>query len=76
MNREEATNFIKTVILPKLGGGYHPDTFLSDYINIETKQPTFTEEEVEQLRPLHNEACDILGDEVYTIALNELELKS
>ena len=56
-------------MIAKLGPGYHPDETLDQYINGKTREPSFTAAEIAHYQPLHDEACKVLGEEVYTIAL-------
>ena len=67
MNRQEAIDFIKNTIVAKLGGGYHPDNQLSEYIHVQTGQPTFTAEELAVLQPQHDEALTELGEYIWII---------
>lgn len=51
---------------------FHPDDDFADYINIETKEPSFTPSEVELFNRLMDEAfsvCNNAGVEIYTIGL-------
>lgn len=48
-----------------LGGGFHPDTPISDYINTGTILPTFTEPEISRLQPLLEQCFDVMGESIY-----------
>ena len=48
-----------------LGGGFHPDTPIADYVNTGTGEQTYTDAEISRLQPLIDGCFDIMGDEVY-----------
>lgn len=54
---------------------FHPDTPFEDYINIETREPSFTKEEVETYNRLMEESfsiCESEGIDIYEICCDKL----
>ena len=72
MNRDEAIALIGWMV-GRIGGGYHPDTKLSEYFDSKGLR-TFEEEQLIHLQPLHDQAMELLKDEVYTVGLKCLSL--
>lgn len=75
MTKHEAIEFLRGRIIPILGEGYHPDSYLQDYINPKDGSSTFTEAELAELQPLHDQAMQALGDDVWGVALELIGLK-
>ena len=67
MNRQEAAAFLGFMV-GRIGGGYHPDNSLDEYIDRNHK-PCFTPQEIAQLQPLHDEMMDVLGNDSYSLGL-------
>lgn len=59
---------IKTVekLVEKLGNGFHPDSFIGDYID-QNNEPSFSEEECKTLQVELDEANEIFGEKIYDI---------
>jgi hypothetical protein len=70
-DQESACGFIKWCVA-RIGLAYHPDTHFRDYLD-HHQQALFLPEEVAVLEALASAAFDVLGDEVYTLGLNEFE---
>ena len=52
------------------GGGFHPDTRGSEYIDVTTGEPTFYQQEKDYFDDRRQNVFNILGDELtYTISL-------
>lgn len=54
---------------------FHPDTPFEDYINIETREPSFTQEEAETYNRLMEESfsiCETEGVDIYEIGCDKL----
>ena len=54
---------------------FHPDTPFEDYINVETKEPSFTQEEVRVFNRLMEESfdvCEAEGVDIYEIGCEKL----
>jgi hypothetical protein len=73
MSYNQAVAFIGFMV-GRLGGGYHPDNSLSEYVMLNSDEPSFTDAEIKRLQPLHDQACDILGEDIYTIGLEMTDL--
>ena len=57
---------------------FHPDDNFADYISIEAKTPSFTNDEVSIYNRLMDECFDVCktaGVDIYTIGLKELKSK-
>lgn len=67
MNKTQALLFLGYMI-GRLGGGYHPDNSLSEYVDRSDKS-TFTADEIARLQPMHDEMNSILGEKVYEYAM-------
>jgi hypothetical protein len=76
MNQGEAELFLAFMI-GKVGEGFHPDSYLSDYIDGRisegTIEPLFTEEECKLWQPMLDSAHDVLsrpimGNNIYDVA--------
>lgn len=52
-----------------LGGGFHPDTPIGDYVNTMTGVPTFVADEISLLQPLLDGAFNYMQDTIYDYAL-------
>ena len=55
---------------------FHPDDDFADYISLDDKTPTFTDDEVILYNRLMEEsfdACEAAGVDIYELALQELE---
>lgn len=72
-SEDEYREFVK--VLKDRDISFHPDDDFKDYINYETKKPTFTEEEAEELNSKMDAFFDKLGDKVYSIAADVYGLK-
>lgn len=46
-------------LVKNLGVNFHPDNDFDEYINLETKEPSFTDEEVAIGNMLMNECCEV-----------------
>ena len=68
MSREQAVLMLGYFI-GRLGLGYHPDTLMTEYINLNTNQPSFQSVEAAELQMKHNQMLSVLGNDVYDIAL-------
>lgn len=56
--------------LVKEGVNFHPDDDFKDYINLETKEPTFTNEEAELRNELMDQCfkvCENEGTDIYSV---------
>jgi hypothetical protein len=67
MTRQEAINLIMKMCLV-IGGGFHPDHSLGDYVDCKGNI-LFTDEEVDKYDPLLDQAHEILGDDVYLVGM-------
>ena len=67
-NEAEAKQVI-SYLMSVLGGGFHPDTPIADYVNIHTDKQTFTEAEISLLQPLLDQCFGVMGDDVYNYAM-------
>jgi len=47
----------------KVGMGFHPDTPIDDYINLDTGEPTFSAEEMQQAEEWRQQAFAVADDE-------------
>lgn len=55
---------------------FHPDDDFADYISLDDKTPSFTDEEVAVYNRLMEESfdiCETAGVDIYELALQELE---
>ncbi len=55
---------------------FHPDDDFADYISLDDKTPTFTDDEVILYNRLMDESfdvCDAAGVDIYELALDELQ---
>ena len=68
MDKKTAAAFIGYMV-GRVGGGYHPDNKVEDYIHGQTGKQLFTAEEVATLQPLHDDMCLALGNESYVLGL-------
>ena len=75
MGRKEAELFLAFMI-GKVGEGFHPDSYLSDYvvgrISEGTSEPLFTEEECKLWQPMLDSSHDVLsrplmGNNIYDV---------
>lgn len=69
-NIEEVHTFFKQLLAEDLN--FHPDTPFDDYINCETRLPTYTDEQVKQRDKLLDECfnvCERYGADIYEIAI-------
>lgn len=48
-----------------LGGGFHPDTPIADYVFTLTGIASFTKEATKVLQPLLNDCFKVMGDYIY-----------
>lgn len=48
---------------------FHPDDLFEDYINLSTRQPTFTAEQCQQYNRLMEQAHVAVGDRIYAIGI-------
>ena len=56
----------------KLGMGYHPDTPIEDYVNLDTDEPTFQDREAEQAHRWLLQAWDVAaedGHDIYEVSM-------
>jgi len=68
MSKKQAVAFLGYMI-GRLGGGYHPDNQLSEYVD-RRGMSSFTAAELSRLQPVHDQMMGLLGDDVYTICLD------
>jgi hypothetical protein len=68
MSRDEAMAVLGFFI-GRIGGGYHTDNQLKDYINGATRLPTFSKDELDRYQPLHDEMFKVLGNDSYVMGL-------
>lgn len=66
MTRNEAEGVIKKFV-HILGHGFHPQSFLRDYSNVD-HTPCFHEDEVDDLQKELDDACEVLGEDVYWLS--------
>lgn len=57
-----------------IGGGFHPDSFIGDYVTQDDK-PSFTDEECKTLQKELDECWSVLGDDIYTPCLVHFDLR-
>lgn len=67
----------------EIGLGYHPDSDAADYVRlghhaefsgyVSTGEPLFDAETAERLDALHDQAFELIGDEVYEMGVDEFE---
>lgn len=67
----EAEEFIRETV-QNIGMGYHPDSRFEDYVDDNGKR-LFSDDEAEELNMKTNAAFNVLGTEVYDIAMDEME---
>lgn len=60
-NSTEAKQVID-YLMSVLGGGFHPDTPIADYINLLTNEQTFTAAEISRLQPLLDQCFGVMSD--------------
>ena len=53
-----------------IGGGYHPDTPMSEYVC--GGKESFTKEQAAVYQEMHDEMFSVLGDETYSLALESM----
>lgn len=53
-----------------IGGGYHPDTPMSDYVC--NGKESFSTEQAAVYQEMHDAMFAVLGDETYSLALESL----
>ena len=53
-----------------IGGGYHPDTPMTDYVCGD--KPSFSPEQAAVYQEMHDSMFLVLGDEAYSLALESL----
>jgi hypothetical protein len=63
MNEEQAKAFI-TFMIGRVGGGFHPDNLIGDYIDRDNNA-CFSEEEVSKYQLMLDEVFKVLGDGIY-----------
>jgi hypothetical protein len=68
MNKQEAAAFLGFMV-GRVGGGYHPDNPVNDYVSMKTGKKVFTPAEIAMYQDLHNEMCMALGNDVYKLGL-------
>jgi len=57
---------------------FHPDTHFSDYVSIDTGEPTFSKHEAAHLQSLMNKSFDVCekeGIDIYDLAMEGLKPK-
>ena len=72
---KDVAAFAKQLI--KEGVSFHPDDDFNDYINLETKEPTYTKNEADFRNELMNQCfsiCEKNGIDIYD-TMNEVALK-
>lgn len=72
---KDVVAFAKQLI--KEGVNFHPDDDFKDYINLETKEPTYTKEEADFRNELMNQCfsvCEKKGVDIYD-TMSEVALK-
>ncbi|WP_374028317.1 hypothetical protein ACES2J_08270 [Bdellovibrio bacteriovorus] len=67
MTREYALETLK-FFQDLIGLGYHPDTPMDEYINVDNDEKTFVEGQAADLQFKHDAMMNVLGDEAYDIA--------
>lgn len=68
MTREQALSELRELMVT-IGGGYHPDTPMSDYVNTQSGLPSFTGTLLSELAVRHNNIWIALGDSIYDEAV-------
>jgi len=61
-----------TEVTSYLGWGFHPDTPMTDYVRMDTGEPSYTKEEAERLDFLMDEAfdfCEVHGIDIYELSM-------
>lgn len=74
MTKAQAIAVLKEIIT-KIGGGYHCDTQIHEYINVDTGLSPFGRLEVAIMQRRHDEAMKVLGSDAYDIALKLMSNK-
>jgi len=68
MSREEATQFL-AFIIGRIGGGFHPDNKMSDYVNSKTGDNSFNEDEIKRYGTMLAQAWGKFGDDIYGVSM-------
>ncbi len=67
---EDVQTFFKDLLAEDLN--FHPDDNFADYINHETKQPSYTEKEAADRNRLLTQAfevCERVGEDIYDVCI-------
>ena len=72
INTENDLREILTEVISYLGWAFHPDEPMTDYVNRETGEPSYTPEEAKRLDTLMDEAfgfCKQHGIDIYEMSM-------